>query len=418
MSRRLIALAVLILFSGSAIAISAQVQSSGTISLQERVLMGSKIYRIVSTFFPQLAQEKFDAAYAAYLGRILKVEDRREFDLMSMEFIADLHDGHSWFYDNWLDQNYGQPVGFIAYPVSGKWAVIRSRLESLKVGDVISAIDGTPIDEYFASNRKYVSASSDRDAGLSFFDTPVIFPETFVVTLSDGRKVAIDRKKDKKKDETTPKTEGRWLTEGLVAYVKVPSFRGIETQAQALDYFQQFHNAKAVILDVRGNPGLGQPLALQRGLMDKPYKMWMESSSMKGGMLLRNYSPADPERSEMTTSDAVVSPRDPVYTGRLILIIDRGCSCACEDFVMPFKVAKRAELVGETTAGSFSFTHFTAFENGMLLNIASVRHTFPDGSQFEGIGITPDIEVQTTAEDLKAGRDVSLSKALEITSYR
>jgi carboxyl-terminal processing protease len=335
-----------------------------------------------------------------------------------MEFIADLHDGHSWFYDNWLDQNYGQPVGFIAYPVSGKWAVIRSRLDSLKVGDVISAIDGTPIDEYFASNRKYVSASSDRDAGLSFFDTPAIFPETFVVTLSDGRKVAIDRKKDKKKDETTPKTEGRWLTEGLVAYVKVPSFRGIETQAQALDYFQQFHNAKAVILDVRGNPGLGQPLALQRGLMDKPYKMWMESSSMKGGMLLRNYSPADPERSEMTTSDAVVSPRDPVYTGRLILIIDRGCSCACEDFVMPFKVAKRAELVGETTAGSFSFTHFTAFENGMLLNIAAVRHTFPDGSQFEGIGITPDIEVQTTAEDLKAGRDVSLSKALEIASYR
>jgi carboxyl-terminal processing protease len=113
-----------------------------------------------------------------------------------------------------------------------------------------------------------------------------------------------------------------------------------------------------------------------------------------------------------------VSPRDPVYTGRLILIIDRGCSCACEDFVMPFKVAKRAELVGETTAGSFSFTHFTAFENGMLLNIAAVRHTFPDGSQFEGIGITPDIEVQTTAEDLKAGRDVSLSKALEIASYR
>jgi C-terminal processing protease CtpA/Prc len=47
----------------------------------------------------------------------------------------------------------------------------------------------------------------------------------------------------------------------------------------------------------------------------------------------------------------------------------------------------------------------------MLLNIAAVRHTFPDGSQFEGIGVAPDIETQTTAEDLKASRDVVLTRA-------
>jgi carboxyl-terminal processing protease len=420
MSKRLVALGALFLFSAVAFGVGAhtQAQSPETISLRDRVLIASKIYRIVSTFFPGLSQEKFDAEYAVYLDRILHTENRREFDLTSMEFIADLHDGHSWFYDNWLDQNYGQPIGFIAYPVNKKWVVIRTRIESVKVGDVISTIDGAPIDEFLARNRKYVSASSDRDAGLSFFDTPAIFPERFAVTLSNGRAVTIDRKNDKKKDEPPPKTEGRWLTDGAVAYVKVPSFQGIETQAQALDYFKQFHDAKAVILDVRGNPGLGEPLALQRALMKNPYQTWMESSSMKGGALLRNYSPAYPELSEMTTSGAVVPPREPIYSGRLILLIDRGCSCACEDFVMPFKVSKRAELVGENTAGTFSFTHFTAFENGMLLNIAAVHHTFPDGSQFEGVGIAPDIEVQMNAEDWKAGRDVVLGKALEIASQR
>jgi C-terminal processing protease CtpA/Prc len=39
---------------------------------------------------------------------------------------------------------------------------------------------------------------------------------------------------------------------------------------------------------------------------------------------------------------------------------------------MPFKFSKRAQLVGETTAGSFSSTNFTQFENGMVLNAASV----------------------------------------------
>jgi carboxyl-terminal processing protease len=83
---------------------------------------------------------------------------------------------------------------------------------------------------------------------------------------------------------------------------------------------------------------------------------------------------------------------------------------------MPFKVAKRAVLVGETTFGSFASTNFSRFENGMLLNVASVRYTFPDGSQFEGVGITPDVEIHATPADLKQRRDVMLNKALELAS--
>jgi len=78
------------------------------LSLQERVFVASKIYRVVSTFFPHLSQEAFDTQYRQYMSRILKSDDRREFDLISMEFVAGLHDGHTWFYDNWLDKNYGK----------------------------------------------------------------------------------------------------------------------------------------------------------------------------------------------------------------------------------------------------------------------------------------------------------------------
>jgi carboxyl-terminal processing protease len=281
------------------------------------------------------------------------------------------------------------------------------------VGDVIVSIDGTPTPQYFDRNRKYISASSDRDAGVSFFETPVIFPGRFTLTLDGGRQVTVDREHDQKQ-EPPMKTEGRWLVSGSVGYIKVPTFHSIETQAAALEYLKQFHEAKTVILDVRGNPGLGIGDALQRSLMDKPYPMWSESSSMKGGFLLRHI--AYPEVSHVTTSEGMIRPQEPAYAGRLILLIDRGCTCACEDFVMPFKIIKRAQLVGETTAGSFSSTNFTQFDNGMMLNIASVRHTFPDGSRFEGIGIAPDVEVEPQAQDLKAGKDIVLNKALEIAN--
>jgi len=376
--------------------------------------MASQIYHIVSTFFPGLAPDQFDAAYKQYLGTVLGSDDRRAFDLASMKLIADLHDGHSWFYDHWLDQTYDQPTGFLAYPLGTQWTVVRSSLDSLHVGDVITAIDGTPMHDFFTRNRIYVSASSDRDAGLSFFDTPAIFPERFTITLANGRTVIIDRKGDKKNEPPPAITEGRWLVEKSIAYVKIPTFRGIETQAQALGMFKQFHDAKAVILDVRGNPGLGAPNVLQRSLMDRPYEAWTESSAEHGGSLLRNYAAAYPEHSTLTVSNTIIRPRDPVYAGRLILLTDRICSCACEDFVMPFKYSKRATLIGETTAGSFSLTRHVDYDNGMILNIAAVHHTFPDGARFEGVGITPDISVEVTPDDLRTGRDPVLKKALEV----
>ena len=205
---------------------------AATICLEDRARMATQIYHTISTFFPGLFQGKFDADYAEYLRTILHSDDRREFDLASMEFVARLHDGHSWFYDNWLDQTTAQPIGFIAYPLAGRWTFIRSNLGSVKVGDVITAIDATPIEVFFARNRKYVSASSDRDAGVSFFDTPVIFPEKFILTLADGRRIPIDRKNDKKNAEPPQMTAGRWLVEKSVAYIKVPSFHGVETQAR------------------------------------------------------------------------------------------------------------------------------------------------------------------------------------------
>jgi carboxyl-terminal processing protease len=409
--RRLILFALIAVL---ALALTLHAQSSATISLEERVTMASRIYHIVSSFYPGLSQQKFDAAYQQYLATVLHTEDRRDFDLASMALVAELHDGHSWFYDRWLDRTYAQPIGLLAYPLAGKWTVVQSRLEQVHVGEVITSIDATPIDEVFNGARKYISASSSRDAGVSFFDTPAIFPEKFTLTLVDGRRVRIDRQNDKKLPAPPQNTEGRWLVEKTVAYIRLPIFRGIETQARALQYLREFHDAKALIFDVRGNPGGGEPLVLQSSLMGRPYQTWTESSSQHGGPILRSYATAYPEHATVTYSDAIVRPRESAYAGRLILVTDRICSCACEDFVMPFKYSKRATLVGETTAGTFSLTRHVDYENGMILNISAVHHTFPDGSTFEGVGIKPDVSIDMTPEDLKAGRDPVLGRALEL----
>ena len=138
--------------------------SPATICVRDRVSVASKIYHQIQTFFPDLNREQFERDWANYLSEILSgSDDRRAFDLATMAFVATLHDGHSWFYDDWLGQNYGQAVGFTAYPIDRQWVVVESRLTTISPGEVIEEIDGTSTQQYFEQYRKYSSASNERD---------------------------------------------------------------------------------------------------------------------------------------------------------------------------------------------------------------------------------------------------------------
>jgi carboxyl-terminal processing protease len=396
-------------------ALPANAVAQETISLAERVVTASKVYHQVVAHFPELSRAEFDRTFEAYIGEITRgSDDRQEFDLRSMALIASLDDSHTWFYDDWLARAHGQAIGFTAYPFDGRWTVVRSQLPLVHAGNVILTIDGEPIASFFQRQRRYISASSERDAATSLSDTPALFPDRFTLRLEDGRDVPVDRARDAKRPPPNA-AEGRWLVPNDVGYIRLSSFHGLDLQGAASTFVNQFREGKAIILDLRGNIGGGNPRTLQQDLMDRSYPSWSESSTIAGGPLLRGYEVGHPNSVHITMGESTIVPRGPSYRGRLVILIDRGCTCACEDFVMPFKVTGRATLIGETTAGTFSFTERTQFANGMVLNVSAVRHRFPDGSRFEGVGIAPDVTIVPTAGDLRAGRDVVLERALGAT---
>jgi carboxyl-terminal processing protease len=237
--------------------------------------------------------------------------------------------------------------------------------------------------------------------------------------------------------EPETKTDGRWLKPGQTAYIHIPSFFYPSLEDGALGYVNQFRAAQALIIDVRKNPGGLQPMRLLKALMDHPYRGWKESTVMRIGMLqsyerspqsgdskggvpdyFKGYTDALAAlgNAQLMLGGETVAPSQPIFHGRLIILIDGGCISACEDLVEPFKDNGRATLVGETTQGSAGLPYGYDFHNGMSLKIAVKREYFPDGSEFEGVGIKPDIEVHPTIDDLKNGRDPVLDKALELAA--
>jgi len=172
-----------------------------------RAVTASKIYALVQLYFSgwkSLPELDLDIAYRNYLEKTLATDDRREFGLATMEFVARLRNGHTAFWDSWLTQNYGQPMGFYARPLDGKWVVQNSVMPNIKAGDVLAKIDGIEAETFFRQQQRYIAGSNEAAQRHNLFFLPYLFPEQFTLSLGDGRSVVVDRAASKQSRETNP----------------------------------------------------------------------------------------------------------------------------------------------------------------------------------------------------------------------
>ena len=71
-------------------------------------------------------------------------------------------------------------------------------------------------------------------------------------------------------------------------------------------------------------------------------------------------------------------------------------------------------VVGDTTWGSSGQPLQLDFGGGMRARVSTRREYYPDGSEFEGVGIVPDVVVPRSAEALRTGKDPALAAAIAI----
>jgi len=411
----------LLLFS--VLPIFAADQPTGQLSLQDRAYIASRVYASLNYFaqwqnVPQIDLEK---AYRGYLEKALASPDRVAFTHASMEFLAGFHNGHTVFVDMPLVEQ-GGPLPFVAELVDGHWVVTKSSSLGINAGDVIELIDGRDFGEFVAETTRLVSSSTVAGGQHALFGRMLefapyahLFPRKFTLTLAGERKVMVDCAALQPAQPLA--VEGRWLREGKVAYIRIPSFMAPELEKRALELAREYKQSDVLIVDVRGNVGGRTPGELTAFLMDRPYQYWAESIPiefpffrMRAEQGHEDYQPF--VHSNLAWTSDLQQPPKEHFSGNLILLVDSGCASACEDFTMPFKVNHRAQLIGETTGGSSGQPFQLDLGQGMMVIIGAKRESFPDGSQFEGVGIKPDIEVRPSVNDLRSGKDTALEAAL------
>jgi len=195
-----------------------------------------------------------------------------------------------------------------------------------------------------------------------------------------------------------PSIESEMLEENI-AYIHLFTFADetVQDLRQALDTLLA-QNPKGLILDLRFNGG---------GLLDTTIEV--ASEFISEGVIMTEYFGDGTEHVYQAQPGGLATEIP------LVVLVNGGSASASEIVAGAIQDHGRGQLVGEVTYGKAAIQSWIPLPNyGGAIRITIARWLTPNGQQIHEIGLTPDIEVLLTEEDIEAERDVQLEKAIEL----
>jgi C-terminal processing protease CtpA/Prc len=98
----------------------------------------------------------------------------------------------------------------------------------------------------------------------------------------------------------------------------------------------------------------------------------------------------------------------------IVILIGRNTASAAEDFLVFLDSIENITLVGEPTFGSTGQPLNFDLPGGGKARVCTKRDYYPDGREFVGYGIQPDVPVRLTPEDILNDLDPVREKGIQI----
>lgn len=181
-----------------------------------------------------------------------------------------------------------------------------------------------------------------------------------------------------------------------IAYIKLSSFISKNAANEFHDIIEKNATKDGYILDLRSNPG---------GLLTNAVAI--------SNMLLKNciiVSTVDRDCYKDTQrADFYTLTNKP-----MVVLVNKGSASASEILSGALKDNKRAIIVGEQSFGKGIVQEINKLPQGSAVHITIQKYLTPKGTDIHKKGITPDVIVKLTENDIKNKNDVQLKKGIEV----
>jgi len=181
-----------------------------------------------------------------------------------------------------------------------------------------------------------------------------------------------------------------------MAYIKISSFLSRNLTKEFSNTLAKSLDKDGYIIDLRSNPG---------GLLDNAINI--SDMLLPGGIIVSTV-----DRNGYKVSQRAVKT---VYTSKpVVVLINKGSASASEILSGALKDHGRAIIIGEKSFGKGLVQEVNHLPLNAGMNITIQRYLTPNGTDIHKKGITPDVVVELTEDNVKDKNDVQLTKAIEV----
>ena len=214
-----------------------------------------------------------------------------------------------------------------------------------------------------------------------------VAPKTYTITRAEIEIKSISQKLPT--DMTIPND---------FCYIRLSSFISRNAATEFGNILNNNRDKKGFIVDLRSNPG---------GLLTNA--IYISDMFLDGGTIVSTVDRDGYKETQRASSG--------VYTKKpVVVLINKGSASASEIFSGAMKDNHRAVIIGEQSFGKGLVQEINKLPYESGINITIQKYLTPNGTDINKKGITPDIVVKLTEEDVKNKNDLQLKKAVEVLS--
>lgn len=372
-----------------------------------------RFWNIVEYWSPyrDVTGEKWDEVLTEFIPRVGLAKNAESYQRELMALIARAHDGHA---NLWSAQQNRPPVGNCQLAVDVR--VVRdlpvisgfsagANGGELKIGDVITDLDGVAVGKLIESWAPYYGASNDaaRLFNMARVLTRGRCGETSIGIRRENQelnfkvtRVANAGSAQERLTHDLPGATFRLLSKD-VAYLKLSSVRA----AEATHYVEEASGTKGLIIDIRNYPSEFMVFALGSHLVETntPFARFTTCDLSNPGAFHWG-------------NPLSLTPEKPHYAGKIVILADESSMSQAEYTTMAFRAARGTIVVGSPTAGADGNVSPFALPGGGRTMISGIGVFYPDKKPTQRLGVVPNVEVKPTIEGIREGRDEVLEDAL------
>lgn len=365
-----------------------------------------------------LTDVDWDDALRQGIHTMLGAEDQRDYELALGEMMAKTGDVHAFFTGKKVAMNYYFGENYLpchCMVLDGRPVVdaVPPEEESLRPGDVITAVDGMTMTDRIAALEKVQPVPTPGKYGIWFCYSLVSAADSTAQVTVERDGVPLTLTVTTREDRFVPENslESGLMEGGRIGYIAPDALQ--EGDVERL--MEEFADTKGIIVDLRQYPSVPVLYLLSEYFIPEPRVF--AAIDCPNPLRPGNFCRLPFEISGAGYSKMMgLSDRDdyPFYEGKVVLLINEFSQSQSETTAMGLRQAPRAVVVGSPSIGADGDVAEMNLPGKLVVTFSTMGFYTPEGEPIQRVGVQPDVFCRPTAEDLRQGRDALMETAIDL----